>query len=96
MFSIVTPRKGARRASVVTAGSGPALLAAADRNRKSLTMQNQGSVTVYLGGPAVASSGADRGYALFAGATLTDNASDDAWYALAASDTAIVHVIAVS
>ena len=45
----VTTAKGHRTHSAVTPGTTPTLLAAANPNRKSLTLQNQGNVTVFIG-----------------------------------------------
>ncbi len=90
-FSLVTPRKGIPTRTNTTV-SALIQLAEANQNRKSILFQNQGAVTVFLGGPAVAISGANRGYALFAGATFVDNATDTEWWAIPASGSPIVHV----
>lgn len=92
-FTSVTSRKGSpTRTNVTVQSSGSGLVVAANGNRKSLLFQNQGSVTIFLGGPDVAISGASRGYALFAGASFTDDATATEWWAIAASSTAILHV----
>jgi len=103
MADHITPRKGTPTATNVTVGaSEPILLVEAagligpEASRKSVMFQNQGAVTVFIGGEAVATSGANRGYALFAGASFTDNSTATAWYGIAASSTAIVHVIEVT
>jgi len=97
MFVFTTPRKGtAVRTNVTVESSGSGVLVSGNPNRKSIIFQNQGSVTVFLGGLDVAVSGASRGYALFAGASFTDDATDKEWWGIAASSTAIVHILEVS
>lgn len=91
MFDIVQMRKGKRAASNVTVGGSPILLCADNNSRKSVIFQNQGSGTVFLGHDDVATSGSTRGYALFTGASFTDDASDEAWYAIGTGSD-IVHV----
>lgn len=107
-YVLVVPKKGVPIQSSVTVGSStPILLTTVsdsggvpgvNKNRKSVVFQNQGAVTVFLGfnNPNVAISGTNTGYALFAGQTYTDNATDQPVYALAASSTAIVNVTEVS
>ena len=75
MSSLVVPRKGARAHTSLAIPTAVTLLVQANPNRKSITFQNQGSDTVFLGASTVTSGGATRGYALFAGASFTDNAS---------------------
>lgn len=97
MFTVVTPRKGVRTHSNYSVDSSFIVkLAAVNTNRKTITFQNQGSVTVFIGDATVANTGGTTGYALFSGQTFTDNASDGEWWAIAASSTANVHVIEVS
>ncbi len=103
MSDMITPRKGTPVASNVTVGASDPILLIPDSGyigpdaaRKSVMFQNQGSVTVFIGGEAVSTTGANRGYALFAGASFTDNSSNAAWYAIAASSTAVVHIIEVT
>lgn len=96
MISLVSPTKGTRTHSSVTATTDAGLLVAASAHRKTVLIQNQGSVTVYLGKSTVTTSGSTRGYALFAGSTFVDNASTEAWYVIAASSTAIIHVLEVA
>jgi hypothetical protein len=81
-FSLITPRKGHRIQTNVTVGGTAVKLADANKNRKSITLQNKGGGTCYLGGPDVTTSGPTQGYALFTGATLVDNASDEEWWAI--------------
>ena len=99
MFSLVTPRKGMPTTTNYNVGaSTPVQIAKANTNRKSITIQNQGAVTVFIGfnNPNVSSSGANTGYALFTGTTVTDTITDQAIYALAASSTAVLNVTEVS
>lgn len=95
MLGQVSSVKGNRTHTNVTVTTTAALLVAANGNRKSVTIQNQGSVTVYLGKEDVTTTGATRGFALLADHTFTDNASNGLWWAVAASSTAVVHVIEV-
>jgi hypothetical protein len=96
MYDIIDMRKGGRtQTNVTVAADQPYLLIGAASTRKSVVFQNQGSVTVFIGPSTVAISGATRGYALFAGASFTDDASDQDWWGIAASTSAIVNVIQV-
>lgn len=95
MFNLIVPRKGSRIHTNVTVNGSPILILSANRHRKTAIIQNQGSGTVFLGPLGVATSGASRGFALFAGATFTDNGSDQDWYAIG-SGTDIVHVCEVT
>lgn len=97
MFTIGVNQKGHRTTTNVTVqSSGATQLLSAAPHRKSAMLQNQGSVTVFIGGGDVAISGPSRGYALFAGASFTDDATADEWWAIAASSTAIVNVMEVA
>lgn len=97
MISLVSPLKGKRIVSnVAVSGSSPTLLVAANPSRKTLAIQNQGAVTVYIGDSTVTTSGATTGYALAAGTTFVDNASSSAWYAVPASSTAQIYCLEVS
>jgi hypothetical protein len=96
MFSLVVPRKGNRAHTNVTAGSVIAQLASYNKNRKSITFQNQGAATVFIGDATVTATGSTTGYSLFAGTTFTDNASDGAWYVIMASGNANINVIEVT
>lgn len=93
---LTVSRKGTATRTNVTVTTSSAELVAPNNNRKSVMFQNQGSVTVFLGGSGVTTTGAGRGYALFASSTFTDDATDKEWWAVAASDTAIVHIEEVS
>lgn len=95
MFNIIVSRKGTQTPSNYTITTAAAMVAAKNGNRKSITFQNQGSGTIYLGTDVVTSSGPNRGYALFAGATFTDNATDGEWWAVGTGSD-VLHVIEVT
>ncbi len=90
-----TPRKGRRAHSNVVAGTSAVLLVSANSNRKTLTLQNQSSITVYIGPANVTTSGSACGYALYQGQTFTDNGSDQEWWGIA-SNSANINIIEVS
>ncbi len=98
-MSVVLTRnlKGIGVPSNVTVGTSPVMLVQANVNRNSLTIQNQGSTTVFLGvDDTVSDSGATRGYALFAGQTFTDDATAGSWWAMCTSGSNIVNLLEVS
>lgn len=72
--------------------SSASQIVAADVTRKSVFIQNVGSVDVYLGASGVTTS---TGILLAAGASCTDRESTDAWYAVTASGTADLRVMVV-
>ncbi len=76
-----------------TAGQGMLLLAA-NANRISALIVNNGAQTVYLDVANTVSTTAS--VPLLTGASLTDNSSNDAWYGLAASTTGDIRVIEAS
>lgn len=84
-----------RAQALVTVSTPAARLLAGTGQGRNRTFQNQGAATVYLGGPDVAASGPNAGYALAAGATFSDNASADPWYGITAGDAVPVLVIEV-
>lgn len=92
---LVAPKKGPRTQTNVSVTTSATLLNTGKPSRKSVTFQNTGSETVYVGPSTVTNSGANRGFALFAGTSFTDTASDGDWYAISTSTTNIVHVIEV-
>ncbi len=97
MFSLIVPRKGKPLHTNVSAGASQAVqLVAANRERKTAVFQNTGAETVYIGASTVSNVGANRGYALFAGVTFVDNATDTDWWAISTSTTNVIHVIEVS
>jgi hypothetical protein len=98
-MSVVLTRalKGTGVPSNVTVGTSPVMLVQPNVNRGSLIIQNQGSVTVYLGiDSTVSATGSTRGYALFAGATFTDDATAGAWWAVSGTAGQIVNLLEVS
>lgn len=96
MFDIVQFRKGKRVHTNVTVDTNAQAVVAANNSRKSVIFQNQGDVTVFLGKLDVSQTGATRGYALFKGLSFTDDSSDEEWWAIAASGSAIVHIVEVT
>jgi hypothetical protein len=95
-IALVSPKLGTRRQAVVTVTTTAVQLAAANPNRKSVIFQNQGSTTAFIGPATVTASGATQGFALAGGASFTDNASGEPWYAIAASGSAPVLAIEVT
>lgn len=96
ILSLVVPKKGTRTHTNVTVDTSADLIVAANGNRKSVVIQNNGAVTVYLGKSNVAASSTNQGYALAAGQTFVDNASTEAWHGITASSSATLHVIEVA
>lgn len=95
-IGLVSPLKGTRYHSNVTATGTATQLVAANLNRKSVTFQNQGSNTVFLAKATVTTGGTTRGYALFTGTSFTDNGSADEWFGVTAGTSEIVHVVEIS
>lgn len=91
---LTTSKKGVLTTSNVSVETGATIrLIAANGNRKSLILQNQGSGTVFIGATStVAISGTARGYALFTGASFTDDATAGEWWAISGTGTNIVNV----
>jgi hypothetical protein len=87
--TLVVPAKGHRIHVNITVSSPATRLVAANGNRKSVTFQNKDAGTVYLGGPAVDVSGPNQGYALFTGATFTDNASSEEWWGISSGSNLV-------
>lgn len=94
-MSLTVSQKGYRVHTNITVGESAGAIVAENGNRKSLIIQNQGSVTVFIGPFGVDTSGSARGYALVAGASFTDDASRQEWWAIASSSTAILHIVEV-
>lgn len=69
------------------------LVLAANAERKSATIQNAGTVTVYLGPSGVSTT---SGLVLEPGAVMVDNRSTSAWYGITASGTADLRVCEVA
>jgi hypothetical protein len=96
MYNVTEHRLGNRTAANVGVGGSPTLLAAANLNRRSLVIQNNGSTNVYLGGSSVSAGGANQGLTLASGAMFTDISSSDAWYAVTGGTTSTVTVVETS
>lgn len=97
MIGLVSPLKGVPVHSNVSVDDSAAVkIVSANRNRKSLVIQNTGGQTVYIGDSSVTNSDEGRGYAVFAGTTFVDNATDTEWWAVAASSTNVLHVIEIT
>jgi len=71
----------------------PMLLLASSDFRKTVTIYNNGSVTVYLGANGNMTSA--NGFPLLAQQTFVDEESRDAWYGVTASGTADLRIIEV-
>ena|ERR1700722_18669330 len=67
---------------------------AANASRKKAIIYNNGSVVVYLGKDGTVTS--SNGLPLLAGASLEDDASTDAWYAITVSGTGDLRVLEVA
>lgn len=67
---------------------------AANASRKAAIFYNNGADTIYLGGSSGVTS--SNGMPLVAGATLYDNVSTDAWWAIMASGTGDLRIIEVA
>lgn len=74
--------------------STAASVLAANTSRKSCTIQNVGTVDVYLGKDNTVTT--TNGLKLAAGDTLTDDVSTDAWWGITASGTADLRVLEVA
>lgn len=95
MFGFLPSSGGHRAHAIVAVGDVAVRLLAASGQGRARTFQNQGSVTVFIGPSTVTASGPTAGYALFAGETFSDNASNEPWFGITASGSAPVHVIEV-
>lgn len=94
-IGLVSALKGKRYHSNVTATGSAVLVSAANENRKSITIQNQGSDTVFIGPSTVATGGSRRGFALFTGTSFTDNGSADEWWAISSGTSDILHIVEI-
>jgi len=94
---MTAPNIGAYNPGTVTVGTNATLSAVCESTGTGgVLVQNNGSVTVYLGGSNVTSSGATQGVSLAANATLlvpTVGGPADALYAVTGSSTALVSVL---
>jgi hypothetical protein len=97
---MTSPNPGSYNTSATSVGTSPTLIATlADAGTGGVLVQNNGSVTVYLGGPNVASSGANLGYALAQTTSVlvpTVGGPPNALFAVTGSSTATVVVLFAS
>jgi hypothetical protein len=70
------------------------LVLAANTSRKTATIYNNGSVTVYLGKDATVTTA--NGLPLPVGATLEDDSTTSAWYGITASGTGDLRIVEVA
>jgi hypothetical protein len=61
---MTSPNVGAYNNAATTVGTSPTLIAVVEADADGVLVQNNGSVTVYLGGGTVAASGANQGFSL--------------------------------
>src|SRR5690348_3684526 len=78
----------------VSVGTAATLILAANANRYSANIVNNGSQTVYLGKDNTVTTA--NGFPLAAGEELEDRETTDAWYGIVASGTADVRPVEVS
>lgn len=90
---VVRTPKGSKTFTDPAPTSSASSIVAANSSRKSVTIHNAGSVTVYLGGTSGVTT--SNGIPLGAGETLSDDSSTDAWYAITASGTADLRIVEV-
>jgi hypothetical protein len=98
---MTSPNPGAYNNGATTVGTTPTLIAVtADCGTGGVLVQNNGTATVYLGGPSVAASGANLGISLAQGTTPllvpTVGGPADGLYAVTASSSATVVVLFAS
>lgn len=77
----------------VSVGTSSTSIIAANSARKSLVITNQGASTIYVGNSGVTTS---TGFALAAGASISDVTTVDAWYGVVATGSVTAGVIEVS
>jgi hypothetical protein len=86
-------RHGTKAITTAAPTGSAASVLAANANRLRALIQNTGSVNVFLGVSGVTSS---TGLLLVPGASLEDDASNDAWFAITASGTGALVILEVS
>jgi hypothetical protein len=97
MFTTVVPLKGMPIHTNFVVGTSLLQLTQVNPNRKTLIIQNQGAGVVYIGSATISNGGATIGYALAAGATFTDNATNTDWWVISATGGSnAIHVIEVT
>lgn len=84
---------GAKTVAAATCDTTADQLVAANADRKSVMIQNVGTIDIYLGLSGVTTS---TGILLAAGAVLEDDKSVDAWYGITASGTGAVRYCEVT
>jgi hypothetical protein len=94
---MTSPVPGVYNTAATSVGSSPTLIAVVASDDGGVLVQNTGSVSVYLGGPTVAASGANQGFAL-AGTNASVlvpsvGGPPNQLYAITASSTATVVVL---
>jgi hypothetical protein len=94
---MTSPGPGAYNTGATSVGTSPTLIATTvGTDSGGMLVQNNGSVTVYLGGATVASSGANLGFALAASSSVlvpTVGGPPNALYGVTGSSTATVVVL---
>ena len=88
------PAKGSRTHSVATPTTSAVSVLAANSSRKSATIQNAGTVDVYLGKDNTLTT--STGIKLAAGDSLQDKNSTEAWWAITSSGTGDLRIIEVA
>lgn len=86
--------KGSKTFSDPAPGTGAASIVGANANRVSVTIHNAGTVTVYLGKDNTVST--SNGLPLPPNATLSDEVTTDAWWAIVAAGTGDLRIIEVA
>lgn len=76
----------------ITATTTRDVLSGAGTRLRARLIRNLGSVSIFLGGSDVTSSGATMGWEVAAGAEFTDSISNGDIYVITASSTAVVQV----
>lgn len=93
---MTTPNPGAYNNAATTVGTSPTLIATVESDADGVLVQNNGSVTIYLGGSTVASSGANQGFSLAENTSVlvpSTGGAANSLYAVTASSTASVVVL---
>jgi hypothetical protein len=93
---MTSPNPGAYNNLSTTVSSTATLIATVSSDADGILVYNAGSVTVYLGGGTVASSGANEGFPLAASSSVlvpSTGGSPNQLYAITASSTAAVIVL---
>lgn len=90
----VTLAKGSKTFTDPAPTSSAASLVAANASRKSVTIHNAGTVTVYLGKDNTVTT--TNGLPLAPNATLSDESSTDAWWGITGSGTGDLRICEVA